>query len=151
MPPLHHGPCSEDVHRELSFTEARRCLVGDVNLLRRIWRFLASWQLINFMARRRERPAGEPALGGAGAKGAPVLPALPAYRLDAGACTLLLLFAGAIWVFFPQPTPLSSPNPHPPRTTPSRPPPLQACRPRAWRPCTRPPAAPRWARARARR
>lgn len=31
--------------RELSFTEARRALVGDVNLLRRIWKFLNSWQV----------------------------------------------------------------------------------------------------------
>lgn len=35
----------EDVSRELSFTEARRSLVGDVNLLRRIWKFLNSWQV----------------------------------------------------------------------------------------------------------
>ncbi|PSC72177.1 swi snf complex [Micractinium conductrix] len=48
----------EDQSRELSFTEARRALVGDVNLLRRIWKFLASWQLINFLARRQGAPAG---------------------------------------------------------------------------------------------
>lgn len=44
--------CREDVSRELSFTEARRALVGDVNLLRRIWKFLNSWQV------RAWRPAG---------------------------------------------------------------------------------------------
>lgn len=41
VPPL----CREDLSRELSFTEARRALVGDVNLLRRIWKFLNSWQV----------------------------------------------------------------------------------------------------------
>ncbi len=34
---------SEDEGRVLSFTEARRALVGDVNLLRRVWKFLDSW------------------------------------------------------------------------------------------------------------
>ena len=56
--PHHVALCSEDQSRELSFTEARRALVGDVNLLRRIWKFLASWQLINFLARRQGAPAG---------------------------------------------------------------------------------------------
>ncbi|EFN54822.1 hypothetical protein CHLNCDRAFT_134832 [Chlorella variabilis] len=48
----------EDTSRELSFTEARRALVGDVNLLRRIWKFLSSWQVINYLARRVTPPAG---------------------------------------------------------------------------------------------
>ncbi|KAL4857267.1 SWI/SNF complex subunit [Chlorella vulgaris] len=48
----------EDPSRELSFTEARRALVGDVNLLRRVWKFLASWQLINFLARRAPQSRG---------------------------------------------------------------------------------------------
>lgn len=59
------GCCREDTSRELTFTEARRALVGDVNLLRRIWKFLHSWQLINYLARRSPllqgalaRPAG---------------------------------------------------------------------------------------------
>jgi hypothetical protein len=58
--------CREDPTRELSFTEARRALVGDVNLLRRIWKFLASWQLINFLARRQSGAAAETAAAGAG-------------------------------------------------------------------------------------
>jgi hypothetical protein len=31
--------------------------VADVSLLRRIWKFLVSWQLINFMARRKAAAA----------------------------------------------------------------------------------------------
>ncbi|KAL4441240.1 hypothetical protein ABPG77_011477 [Micractinium sp. CCAP 211/92] len=56
----------EDVSRELSFTEARRSLVGDVNLLRRIWKFLNSWQLINFLARRQVAPGGGTTSGAGG-------------------------------------------------------------------------------------
>lgn len=32
--------------------------MGDVNLLRRIWKFLSSWQVINYLARRVTPPAG---------------------------------------------------------------------------------------------
>ena len=59
----------EDVHRELTFTEARRALVGDVNLLRRIYRFLSAWQLINFLARRRPALADGSGASGKGALG----------------------------------------------------------------------------------
>lgn len=55
------------MQRELTFTEARRALVGDVNLLRRIYRFLSAWQLINYLARRR--PALPDGAGGKGARG----------------------------------------------------------------------------------
>ena len=54
--------------RELTFTEARRALVGDVNLLRRIFKFLASWQVINYMAVRR---GGGGDLGGGGGAAGP--------------------------------------------------------------------------------
>ncbi|PRW57272.1 SWI SNF complex [Chlorella sorokiniana] len=62
----------EDESRVLSFTEARRALVGDVNLLRRVWKFLDSWQLINFMARRRAAPGGTESLGPRGSGGLPM-------------------------------------------------------------------------------
>ena len=44
--------------------------MGDVNLLRRIWKFLASWQLINFLARRQSGAAAEAAAGAGAGKGA---------------------------------------------------------------------------------
>lgn len=34
----------------LNFLDCRRCLVGDVNAIHRIWTFLDSWGLINFEA-----------------------------------------------------------------------------------------------------
>lgn len=52
----------EDPGRELTFTEARRWLAGDVGTLRRIHAFLHSWGLIN--ARARIRPGRLAAAGG---------------------------------------------------------------------------------------
>ncbi|KAM6570357.1 hypothetical protein CsatB_018342 [Cannabis sativa] len=40
----------EDPSRRLTFTEVRKSLVGDVNLLRRVFLFLEKWGLINFGA-----------------------------------------------------------------------------------------------------
>ena len=39
-----------DVQRHLSFTDCRRSLAGDVGALRRLWRFLHHWGVINFQA-----------------------------------------------------------------------------------------------------
>lgn len=52
----------EDPARELTFTEARRWLAGDVGTLRRIHAFLHSWGLIN--AHARIRPGRLAAAGG---------------------------------------------------------------------------------------
>ncbi|KAL6780553.1 hypothetical protein ACKKBF_B12650 [Auxenochlorella protothecoides x Auxenochlorella symbiontica] len=53
----------EDPSRELSFTEARRWLAGDVGTLRRLHAFLQSWGIINAHARVRARRGREPAPG----------------------------------------------------------------------------------------
>jgi hypothetical protein len=47
--------------------------VGDVNLLRRIWKFLHSWQLINYLARRAPQLQGA-AVVPAGSAGEPDTP-----------------------------------------------------------------------------
>lgn len=39
-----------DVLRHLSFTECQQRLTGDVGALRRLWRFLHHWGVINFQA-----------------------------------------------------------------------------------------------------
>ena len=39
-----------DVHQHLSFTGCQRLVAGDVGALRRLWRFLHHWGIINFQA-----------------------------------------------------------------------------------------------------
>lgn len=41
----------EDPSRRLTFTDARKMLAGDVNGIYRVWEFLDSWGIINFMAK----------------------------------------------------------------------------------------------------
>lgn len=58
----------EDPSRRLTFTEVRRSLVGDVGLLRKVFRFLDQWGLINFGV-----PGGEREEVGGGASAAAVV------------------------------------------------------------------------------
>ena len=61
-----------DVQRHLSFTECQQSLAGDVNALRRLWKFLHHWGVINFQADEAAggtgpsflaTPGGAPSLG----------------------------------------------------------------------------------------
>ncbi|OMO84222.1 hypothetical protein CCACVL1_10942 [Corchorus capsularis] len=49
----------EDPSRRLNFTEIRKCLVGDVTLLRKVFCFLENWGLINFVAPPRPREGSQ--------------------------------------------------------------------------------------------
>ncbi|OMO93839.1 hypothetical protein COLO4_16638 [Corchorus olitorius] len=49
----------EDPSHRLNFTEIRKCLVGDVTLLRKVFCFLENWGLINFVAPPRPREGSQ--------------------------------------------------------------------------------------------
>lgn len=53
----------EDKSRKLSYTDARRMIIGDATAILRIYTFLDGWGLINFEAKDEQVEPQEPNLG----------------------------------------------------------------------------------------